>query len=194
MSLSYANIQDRVEQLLCFQSCLQFLNLKRLFNNLLLRPSQLLFKATIGNMINSVRQQLKILQAIIVFNPILVMDYFPGQKTSTKMFCHYKTMFSNIASPIRHRIEKIILPYPNNLVSVAVNIATFISRIICSPETMTMLASKAYRFTMFHKNPSRYATDNTSMPNYSFGGFSIVAYCSTIFNYFSNLWHSFIIS
>ena len=48
-----------------------------------------------------VREQLKILQTIIAFITINMMNFFSSSKKSAKIFFHYKVMFPYITIPIR---------------------------------------------------------------------------------------------
>lgn len=58
--------------------------------------------------VSIIRDKLKVLYPIVVFDVILMMHDFPGVKATANMLRHHKAMLKNIAMTIRHSIEKVI--------------------------------------------------------------------------------------
>lgn len=194
MSLSYANVQDRIEQFLCSQFNFQFLNFKGLLSNSLLSISQFLFKNGIRNMIDSIWEQLQILNPVIIFDAILMMHYFPRQKASPQMLSHNKAMLWYITSSTNHRIKEVIRLQPQLYITSDKKSTTFPHRILLFPKSVTVSTMQAYGFTFINKNPTCLPTGKTCVPNYLSCRMRLVTYCSTILNCVSNFRHTSIIT
>jgi hypothetical protein len=79
-----------------------------------------------------IRKKYKIFNSIIGFNAVNMMDYFTFFKVSSKMFFHYKSMFSNIVVSFRC-IGMVMAQYIN--ISFANIFATVPSRVIMCLKT-----------------------------------------------------------
>lgn len=187
-------MRSGIEQLVWFQPSFQFPNFKGLFGYLLLGIPQFLFKDGIRYMKSVIGQQLKILQSIIILNPVYVMHNFPWQKASIQTFSHYKAMLWHITSITNHRIKEIIGLQPQLYISSDKKPTTFPHRVLFPTNTITVATLKTNGLLVNHKNPAWVSTNYAGVPNYRSCTMSFITYCSTIFNYLAHFWHTSIIT
>ncbi len=115
-----------------------------------------------------VSNKLKVLNAVIIFDTILMMDYLPRMKTSPQMFSHDKTMLTNITSLSNHRIEEIIRENFNFNIAQSSCSTTFPKMVAFTSTAsifITAIATKQiYRFILRKMNPSFLATVRARSP------------------------------
>lgn len=140
-----------------------------------------------------IRDKLKILYSIVIFNMVLVVDYFPSMKITTEMFSHYKAMFVNISPAFCHRIEEIIGVKSNQYVATPIGSP--------APPPIMVLTSKmrkSYLGSLFRRrnlkpvstgvapqmsgqvftcgNPSFFTAINATVPNKSAPAISVAVF------------------
>lgn len=194
MSMTYAQIQDRVEQVLP-QSSFQFHNFKGLFCYLLLGIPQFLLEAGVRYVKRVIRQQLKVFYSIVIPNSVLMVNNLPWQKTSIQAFSHYKAMFTNVSPAICHRVKEIITLQSHYFISIFIKIPTaFPHRILLALNPITVSTLIASWLTPIQKNPTLFTALNARLPNYRSRLSGFITYRSTIPNYFPQSRHITIIT
>ncbi len=69
-----------------------------------------------------ITNKLQVLKSIIIFNAILMVYDLPSMKATTKMFRHYKAVFTNIiAMFLNHRVKEIIWKQSDKHVSMSIH-------------------------------------------------------------------------
>lgn len=143
-----------------------------------------------------------------IFNPIvllifnrtkrifysLVMHQFPTMKIATKVFCHYKAVFKNIAIFISHWIKEIVgVNLSCNVTTDSFVVPAFPMEIV-STQTLiatapTLLAMQVKWFALPYSYPSFLTTVNAGMPYKFIQVCNLRRYLSTPFN-LSKYWHN----
>ncbi len=147
--------------------------------------------------VSIIRDKLKILYTIIIFDMVLMMDYLPAMEIAAKGLCHYKAVFKDIAVFSHHLIKKVIgIKFYTDITLRRIVSATLPSRVFITllrPMTISTMATfKGTRsiFTYFVCNPTFLPTTFTNVPNiFLVKIFSIYTYILSFPN-ISNLWHS----
>lgn len=128
-----------------------------------------------------------------------VMNQLPRVKITTKMLCHYQTVFKNTTFTICHSIEKVIAGKTDKNISIFTNLSSALPKIISCTRWLiatasAFLAMQIYRNTPLKSNPSFLSTTHAGVPDiFIVRGFLIInSIWIYLFSssYFSNYRHA----
>lgn len=117
-----------------------------------------------------ISDQLKVLNSVIKWVSIYVMNYLPSVKTATKTFCHYQPVFFHITFLVRHWIKEVILVNIDRYIrpfSSYFTTSALPTRVLCTTfaDMKTLSAPFANRFIVLKCHPTFSPTSWASNPD-----------------------------
>ncbi len=165
-----------------------------------LQLSNLAFKHS-KLLVSDITFNLQVLNSVVVFYAILVMNYLPRMKASTEMLRHRKAVFKNCTITFCHSVKEIVRLQCYQDVAIAVySTSTFPSRVLISTimdwcftvhNVSTTITIFRRRLPILQQYPSRLTTTFTWKPLVTVG-FSRFIYFLTLFDV-TYLYHNNII-
>lgn len=132
-----------------------------------------------------IRDKLEVLNSIVGFNVVFMMDYLPTMEVATEMFRHYKAMLKDIVVGfIGHGVKEIIGLEKYQVIAVRHTSSTLPALMLFGKgmehlSTVARLASQANRVSLINCNPFSPPTIRTSKP-LKFSSTCLIPYFPTL--------------